>query len=112
MASQLILGLENGGLASVCANYLNPRGTGVWGDESLRIRGTLGMVESTQGGKETRLVIGETNHGPLDTTAPRIDFLEAFLRAISGEGKMPLTLEEELSPTRWVILAKKSLASR
>jgi len=107
MAATLMLRLENGGVASVCANYLNPRGTGVWGDESLRILGTLGMVESTQGGARTRLVIGETNHGALDTTGPGIDYLEAYLRTIAGEGEMPLSLEDELSPTRWVIRAKR-----
>lgn len=106
MASSLMFRLENGGLASVCANYLNPRGTGVWGDESLRILGTLGMVESFHGGKITRLVTGETDHGPLDTTEPGIDYLSAFLKTISGQGEMPLTIEEELSPTRWVIRAK------
>ena len=112
MAASLILQLENGGLASVSANYLNPRGTGVWGDESLRILGTLGLVESFHGGKDTRLVIGETNHGPLDTTAAGIDFLTAYLQTIAGQGEMPLTLEEELSPTRWVIRAKQDAARR
>jgi len=112
MAASLALQLENGGLASVSANYLNPRGTGVWGDESLRILGTLGIVESHHGGKETRLVIGGTDHGPLDISAPGIDFLSAYLRTISGHGEMPLTLEEELSPTRWVIRAKQDAARR
>ena len=112
MASCLMLELENGGLASVAANYLNPRGTGVWGDETLRILGTLGMVESHHGGKNTRLVIGETDHGPLDTSAPGVDYLTAFLKTIAGRGEMPFTLEEELSPTRWVIRAKHDAARR
>lgn len=112
MAASLMLELENGGVASVSANYLNPRGTGVWGDETLRILGTLGMVESHHGGKNTRLVIGETDHGALDTTAPGIDFLAAYLQTISGKGAMPFTLEEELSPTRWVIRAKQDAARR
>ena len=111
MASVLMFRLKNGGVASVCANYLNPRGTGVWGDESLRILGTLGMVESTRGGANTRLVIGETNHGALDTTAPGVNYLEAFLRTILGQGEMPVSLEEELSPTRWVIRAKRDAAN-
>jgi len=111
MAATLMLRLENGGVASVTANYLNPRGTKIWGDESLRILGTLGMVESTHGGAETRLIIGETSHGQLDTTPPGIDYLCAFLETIAGHGEMPLTLEEELSPTRWVIRAKEKLIS-
>ena len=112
MAACLMLELENGGVASVAANYLNPRGTGAWGDETLRVLGTLGIVESHHGGKNTRLVIGETDHGPLDVTAPGIDFLAAYLQTISGRGEMPFTLEEELSPTRWVIRAKQDAARR
>ena len=112
MAACLMLELENGGVASVAANYLNPRGTGAWGDETLRVLGTLGIVESHHGGKNTRLVIGETDHGPLDVTAPGIDFLAAYLETISGRGEMPFTLEEELSPTRWVIRAKQDAARR
>jgi len=109
MAASLIMELENGGLASVSANYLNPRGTGVWGDETLRVLGALGMVESHHGGAKTRLVIGEIDHGPLDTTAPGIDYLTAYLQSISGGAGMPLPLELELSPTRWVIRAKQAL---
>jgi predicted dehydrogenase len=110
MASALMLRLKNGGIASVTANYLNPRGTGTWGDESLRILGTLGMVESTRGGQQTRLVIGNENLGELENI-PGVDYLDAFLQTIRGDGKMPLTLEEELSPTRWTIRAKNNLIS-
>lgn len=109
MASAMIARLENGGVASLTANYLNPRGTGVWGYESLRIFGTKGMLESTRGGTETRLVLGEVDHGPIDTSEPGLNFLEVILRSISGKGEMPFTLEEELRPTRWVIRAKQEL---
>ncbi len=109
IASLLMMELVNGGLASVAANYLNPRGTGIWGYETLRIWGTSGMVESTRGGQLTRLVVGEKDLGPLDTSATGEDYFDLYLRALRGQGKMPLTLEEELSPTRWVIRAKKNL---
>jgi len=109
MAACLMLELEGGGLASLAANYLNPGGTGVWGYESLRILGERGLVESAQGGARTRLVIGETDHGPLPTAAPGIDYLDALLGMLSGAGEMPLTLEEELRPTRWVLRAKAAL---
>ncbi len=110
MASALLLTLHNGGLASITANYLNPPGTGVWGDESLKILGSRGFVESTAGGKHTRLVVGDQDHGPLDTTAPRIDWLNTFFAEITGGGKFPVTLEEELSPTRWALRAKAGIA--
>ncbi len=109
MAAALVFGLKNGGLASVTANYLNPRGTGTWGYESLKILGTLGMVESQRGGQQTRLVIGDKDFGALDVSAPGVNYLEACLKTILGLGQMPFTLEEELSPTRWVLRAKNNL---
>ena len=112
MAACLAMELEGGGLASITANYLNPKGTGIWGYESLRILGELGMVESMQGGAHTRLVIGGTDQGPLEMNpSGGIDYFDAFLEMLTGGGAMPLTLEEELSPTRWVLRAKASLAS-
>jgi len=112
MAACLMLELENGGLASITANYLNPRGTGQWGYESLRILGTLGMVESTAGGTCTWLVIGDEDFGPLPTTDPGLDYLDAYLATLLGRPSMPLTLEQELSPTRWVIRAKAAATHR
>ncbi|KAH0534007.1 hypothetical protein FGG08_007384, partial [Glutinoglossum americanum] len=109
MAASLLMGLKNGGIAGISSNYLNPRGTGIWGDESLKILGTLGMVESRAGGKFTRLVIGEKDFGPLDLSSPGTPWLETFLETLLGRASMPLTLEEELSPTRWTIRAKNQL---
>ena len=109
MAACLMLELEGGALGSIAANYLNPPGTGVWGYETLRILGDRGMVESTQGGRHTRLVIGDQDHGPLDLADPGINYLDSYLDSILGRGEMPLSLDEELSPTRWGIRAKNAL---
>ncbi|OAM88197.1 Gfo/Idh/MocA family oxidoreductase [Termitidicoccus mucosus] len=108
IAACLMLGLASGGVAGIAANYLNPKGTGEWGYETLRILGEKGMVESTQGGAHTRLVVGDRDLGPLDTSQPGIEYLDTFLAQIRGRGAMPLSSEEELSPTRWVIRAKQS----
>jgi predicted dehydrogenase len=112
MAACLMMGLEGGGLASLVANYLNPPGTGLWGYETLRILGDKGLVESMQSGRHTRLVIGDRDCGRLDLSEPGVEYLDAYLNAIRGVGDMPLTLEEELSPTRWVIRAKQTLCTR
>ncbi len=110
MSASLQLGLEGGALASIAANYLNPRGTEMWGYETLRILGEKGFVESTQSGRHTRLVVGDRDYGPLDLSAPGIDYLDAYLAALRGAGPMPLTLDEELSPTRWILRAKQALS--
>ncbi len=109
MAACLMLELEGGGLASLTANYLNPRATGIWGYESLRILGEAGIIESARGGQHTRLVVGATDHGPLPTDLPGLDYFNAYIEMILGRGRMPLTLEEELRPTRWVIRAKQAV---
>ncbi len=111
MASALMLQLENGGLASVTANYLNPRGSGVWGYETLRLFGTRGMMESLEGGRRTRLVVGEEDRGAIDASAPTTDYFESVLRSIVEGAPMPLSLEEELSPTRWAIRARQAAIS-
>ena len=47
--------LNNGGVASACINYLNPKGFGLWGNESVRIFGTEGMLELFDGARKTHI---------------------------------------------------------
>jgi predicted dehydrogenase len=105
MAASILAVLKNGGIASLSANYLNPKGTGVWGDDSLRILGTLGMLESRNGGQLTRLVVGDHDHGPLKPESHAPTWLDMMLRHVASREEMPLPLEVELSPTRWAIRA-------
>ena len=111
IAACLMLKLSNGGVAGIVANYLNPKGFGRWGNETLRIFGTKGMLESTDGGTKTRLIVGDTDHGPIDTSAPARDYFDRVLADLLGLLPLPLTLEEELHPTRIVIRAKQSAAA-
>lgn len=77
-------------------------------NEHLRIFGTKGFVECTDGGIKTRLVVGDRDYGIIDTSKPGKDYFEMFLDQLTGVCEMPLTLEEELHPTRMIIRAKKS----
>lgn len=110
MATSYLMRLENGGVASAVANYLNPRGFGSWGNESLRIFGTLGMMESTDGGQRTRLIIGERDHGSIILTQDWPEYFTLVVESILGRRKMPLTLEQALHPTRMVIRARAQRA--
>jgi predicted dehydrogenase len=111
MASSMMARLEGGALASVVANYLNQKeGFGQWGNETLRIWGTKGFIETTDGGQRTRLIVGERDHGPLDASAPSLDYFDLVVDSILDEKPMPLTLEEELHPTRMVIRASMNAA--
>jgi predicted dehydrogenase len=108
MAASLMMELENGGVASIVANYLNRKGFGSWGNEHLRIFGTKGFVESVDGGARTRLVIGDRDLGAIDATAPVDHYFDFYLRSLRGLGEMPLSSEDELHCTRVVIRALES----
>jgi predicted dehydrogenase len=106
MAACLMMRLENGGLASAILNYLNPPAFGRWGNETLRIFGSRGFVEATDGGTRTRLVLESEDRGPLTIDRPGLDYFDLYVASLLGRGEMPLSLEDELHPTRMVIRAK------
>jgi predicted dehydrogenase len=108
MAVSCIMELSNGGTASFIANYLNPSAFGVWGNETLRIFGSKGFVEAVDGGMRTRLVLNDKDMGSLDAEAPSVNYFDMFIDELDGTAEMPLSLEDELHPTRMVIKAKES----
>jgi len=112
MAAAYMMQLENGGVASIVANYLNQPGMRRWGNEHLRIFGTEGMLESVDGGTQTRLVVGDEDRGEIDASGPAQDYFELFINHLTTGTDMPLTLEEELHPTRVVIRAKSAASRR
>jgi len=105
MAATLQMTLENGGLATVIANYLNPPATGIHGNEYLHLFGTRGTCEVRRRDGRTHLFI-EDRHELLEPDSDRIDDFEHFLDEVL-EGAPPLLpLEEEIHPTRIVLRAK------
>ncbi len=112
MAATLMGHLENGGLFSIVANYLNPRGFGAWGNEMVRIWGTRGMVESVDAGTRTRLIVGDEDRGELDVSAPAPDWLACVVAHAADRQPMPLDQETELHPTRMVLRASANAEQR
>lgn len=106
MAASMMMELENGGVASIVANYLNVKGFGSWGNEHLRVFGTKGFIESVDGGSRTRLVVGDRDMGAIDTSESGPSYFDRFIKSILGQAEMPLTLEDELHSTRMVVKAK------
>jgi predicted dehydrogenase len=103
------IGLENGGLATIIINYLNPADTPLpHGNETLRIFGTKGFVESVDGGTRTRLVTAGKIVEPLERT-PGMDYFDAVANHLVTGAPMPFTLEEELHPLRMLIRAKEEM---
>ncbi len=101
--------LANGGMATMIINYLNPARTPLpHGNETLRIFGTKGFIESVDGGARTRLVTSDKVVEPLDRT-PGPDYFNAFVEHLVTGAAMPLTLEEELHPLRILLRAKAKI---
>jgi predicted dehydrogenase len=111
IAGAVQIGLENGGIATIIMNYLNPGIAALpHGNETLRVFGTKGFIESVDGGARTRLVTARGIVESLDRAdagaGDYFDFVAAHL--VTGAA-MPLTLDEELHPLRMLIRAKEKL---
>ncbi|RZU11378.1 putative dehydrogenase [Kribbella rubisoli] len=110
-AATLNFTLASGGVATAALNYLNPQGTGVWGNDELRIFGTAGLVAVSAGGARTRLVVGADDLGPIDDDPgvprePHRDlYFDAYLNYLVTGAAMPLSTRDELHPTRVAIEA-------
>jgi len=109
MAASCMMKLENGGIASFIANYLNPPTFGSWGNETLRIFGNQGFIEAVDGGKRIRLVLNDKDMGAIDVSELSVDYFDMFLDELTGAAKMPFSLEDELHPTRVLVRAKATL---
>lgn len=107
-AAAFMMRLENGAVGSAICNYLNPKGFGAWGNEHVRVFGSKGMVEATDAGTRTRLVIGSKDHGALGCRNMPQPYHDIFIDSIFGQGSMPMDLESELHPTRMAIRAWES----
>jgi len=104
--------LAGGGLASAIINYgcPPPPSWPRWGYETLRIFGENGFVESIDHGRIGTLAIVGRDPLPLMFNEPSKDFFRMFLEEIAGGKKViPMTLDEELSPTRWIVRGKEAL---
>ena len=106
-AMSFAMNLENGGVASGIGNYLNALSKAIWGYEIVRIFGTAGIMESTPFGPSARLIRNGEAPEVLDLSEPSGDYFAMYVEALQGGPDMPLSIEAELSPTRWVIRAKQ-----
>lgn len=109
LAGAVQIGLENGGLATVIMNYLNPTNNKPRGNETLRIFGTKGFVESTDGGTRTRMVTNTGAVEPLNTSVAGTDYFSFITAHLATGAAMPLTIDEELHPLRMLLRAKQKI---
>lgn len=107
MAASVMMTLDNGGIAAGIMNYLNQYGHGEWGNDHLRIFGTKGFVESTDGGRRARLIVGREQGIEVEMKKTPVSYFDLLVQTLLGEGEMPLTPEDELHPLRMAIRAKR-----
>lgn len=112
IAAAVQIGLANGGLASLIINYLNPTGTGLpHGNETLRIFGTQGFIESVDGGQRTRWATPGRKVEPLERSGPAQDYFDLVAAHLITGAALPLTLDAELHPLRMLLRAKAAMGS-
>lgn len=111
LASAAQASLANGGLATVILNYLNPGHPSLsHGNETLRVFGTKGFIESVDGGARTRLVTAEKITEPLERAGSGAgDYFDFVVAHLVTGAPMPLTPEEALHPLRVLLRAKAAL---
>lgn len=105
-ASSWAMTLENGGVATMCANYLNPKSFPTWGNETVRVFGTEGMVEVTDGGTHTHWYAPQEDMGSIDVSGSECkDFFDCYMTHLRHGEPMPMDLAEELHPLHVVLRA-------
>lgn len=108
-AVSYMMKMENGAVASAVANYMNNvEAIGKYGNECVRIFGTKGYAEIMDAGRKSRVIIGDKNMGELDTSENPKTYFECYIDSLLGTGEMPVSLEDELHPTRMVIRAAEN----
>jgi len=112
MASSLMMTLENGAVGGMNLNYVNQRSFEVWGNEHLRVWGTKGFIETTDGCTKTRLVLAEKDMGPIELKHKDVNYFEYVLDKIIDNKDMPISMEDEIHPLRAVLRAKDNVIER
>ena len=105
-AVSMMMTLENGGVASAICNYFNPSSHLAWGYEILRVFGTEGIIESNLLDGITRLLKPGSAPEAIDTSTPAPTTLDLMIDSLIDGTSPPMSLLDELSPTRWVIRSK------
>jgi predicted dehydrogenase len=110
MAAVFALQLENGGVGSINLNYLNPRSFGVWGNDQLRVFGTLGMAETVDGFRRHSLYLpgreGTELPIPDDLVSPL--YIEHYVRFLLDGTPMPTPFVEEMAMTRAMLALRQA----
>ena len=110
IAANLTGRLSNGALASIVCNYCNPPGIGFWGNEQLRVHGTGGMIELTDGLTRRSLVCADAAPGTFPDIAPETSYPQDLVDCILDGTPTLLTGADSFLNTEVVLCAARSAA--
>lgn len=100
MAASMLLTFGNSAVAVVNANYLNPKGNGIWGNERLIVFCTGGSIETDPG---TRTIRVTTDGGEkVIPWGKGKDYFGMVADHLNGRCARPISEETEFLPTRLV----------
>ncbi len=107
LAAVFAFTLDNGAVASMNLNYLNPQNFGSWGNEHLRVFGTRGMAESVDGFRRHRLYLNGQEPAELPLPDPPVStsFIEHYVNHLLDGTPIPVAYDEEIAALRAVIAA-------
>ena len=96
------LRLNDGMMASVTIDYLNPAAAPRHGDDRIRVVGTEGVLEV----REDRIILTNAAGVQYPEIPSNDDMLTDFLDQINGTGVCRVSAEDALTATRWALLAQ------
>ena len=92
------------------ANYLNPMGTKIWGNEELRIFGTRGYLKTNI--EDASVDVFTEKEQMHFESIPEKGLFERLVACIQNQTEFPYTAEYLTHPTRMVLQAKKCVRYR
>lgn len=98
------LRLNDGMMASVTVDYLNPEAAPNHGDDRIRVVGTEGVLEV----REERIILTNADGVQYPEFPAHTDMLTDFLDQVNGVGVCRVSAEDALTVTRWALLAQQA----
>lgn len=102
-----LLTMHNGGVLTLTCDYLRPQTASTHGDERLRLAGTRGLIEASLVEKRATLTTAKEQAKNL-ALLPATDLFTAFVRALKGEGPLPLSRAEGFRITEIALKAQQA----
>jgi len=96
MAASVNLSMSGGIVASITMNYLNRKELGTWGNDQVRVFGTKGFIETTDGLTKGKLVDANGLQELSDSgKKPSKSYFTSYIESLLDGGAMPVSPETE-----------------